>query len=915
MGRWLKYILLSVLAAAFSVTALTGPVFATPANPDNPANPPAVVTEPGDEEEETTPEEMPTCYDQVGGLGWLICPGTGFLANVIDGAYEVLENLLQVNPLPTDKDAPMHVVWDYMRGITNIIFVIFFLVVIYSQITGFGISNYGIKRVLPRLIVAAILINLSYILCTLAVDVSNILGQGFRSVFQHIQDQAIANGSINEIASTTSTAGIVATLLGIGTIGTVAALTFSGGVTGLIWLLIPIVLSGAIAIISAVVTMAARQALIFLLVMVSPLAFVAYLLPNTEKWFTKWYQMFFRMIFFYPLFSILYGASQLAGFVTITSATNWLGVVLGIAIQVLPLFMSIPLMRMSGTILGGVSGFIYRAANPARAAVGRRATEGRTLARQRQLASTSNIPHNRLARWLEQRRVNRQFDTTETAMTNAQSYMAGAYASLERRDRDGNRKRLTGRGVRYNAMLARRMQAANIRSDIETDFDEGFNDNAAATAIPVLRQYHNAQIRRTNENFRDAIIDDHVAGARRRSVTRQNALNKADRIREEANDVNSRVHQQITSAFRLNNNPAEGTEEALAVKRAVNDVLAEAITTKRKADNDLKNNYLELYDDMPAGPGPMRQLEEAFSTKDYNSASAAMLIMAKRGDHGDLIRTMVNHSNEIANDFAMQKNLADTGLSLKKENIYMWAWAKANMIRRGMNGSGMEVAPYIDMQTFLSGQPAQGDNPQLTDSLKKATLKQIFSDLNSWSALASQDRTVFKEMQKLIEDGTIPMGTNADGGEAYPLLFPEKYFRSAATSGLMDGEQLGMLNSVLTGGFKLGAENQSEFFNTHHEAIHNQLMSYLNNMVANQLVTSKTSTLMSINGALLAINPDDYIVRIVDGKEMHVSREMFDAFTREREALSKPSAINHVNSMNKAVREMLDIESGPRNNP
>ena len=89
-------------------------------------------------------------------------------------------------------------------------------------------------------------------------------------------------------------------------------------------------------------------------------------------------------------------------------------------------------------------------------------------------------------------------------------------------------------------------------------------------------------------------------------------------------------------------------------------------------------------------------------------------------------------------------------------------------------------------------------------------------------------------------------------------------------------------------------------------------MSYLNNMVANQLVTSKTATLMSMNEALLAINPNDYVVRIVDGQEMHVSREMFDAFTREREALSKPSAINHVNSMNKSVREMLNIETGQR---
>ena len=37
-------------------------------------------------------------------------------------------------------------IWKYCLSITNIVFVIFLLVVIYSQLTGMGISNYGIKK-------------------------------------------------------------------------------------------------------------------------------------------------------------------------------------------------------------------------------------------------------------------------------------------------------------------------------------------------------------------------------------------------------------------------------------------------------------------------------------------------------------------------------------------------------------------------------------------------------------------------------------------------------------------------------------------------------------------------------------------------------------------------------------------------
>ena len=385
MGKCIKSIVLSVIAAVFAVTALSSPVFATPdTGNDNGTDTTVVTDEPdvnnptdsddnenNDGEEEDEESSTPSCYDQVGSLGWIICPGAGLFGNVIDGAYDLLTQIIEVNPIPTDNTSPTFVVWEYFKDITNSLFIVFLLVIILSQITGFGINNYGIKKALPRIIVSAILVNLSYIICTLAVDISNILGNAFQAFFVNVQNIAIENGTISDVASTTSVAGIVTAMLGIGTAGTIAAFAAFGGVSGVIWMLLPILLSGLIAVISAVVTMAARQALIYLLVMISPLALIAYMLPNTEKWYKKWYATLAQMLFFYPMFSILYGASQLAGLVIITSATNWLGVVLDIAVKILPVFLSIPLMRMSNSVLGKVSGLINRAADRPMGAFGR----------------------------------------------------------------------------------------------------------------------------------------------------------------------------------------------------------------------------------------------------------------------------------------------------------------------------------------------------------------------------------------------------------------------------------------------------------------------------------------------------------------------------------------------------------------
>ncbi|MBR6168494.1 MFS transporter [Candidatus Saccharibacteria bacterium] len=970
MGRWLKNTILSVLATIISVNAVASPVFATTTNPTettpntsttapttdgtttpNTTTPPTNNTttpstttpstnnattpstgnttneeETADENESTDETKSPTCYDQVGGIGWLVCPGSVFFANVIDGSYNILENLLRVNPLPSDPKSPVHVVWDYIRGITNLVFVIFFLVIIFSQLTGFGITNYGIKRMLPRLIVAAILINLSYTICTLAVDLSNILGIALRSVFANIETAAITNGTINEQIASISFAGIVATILGVGTIGTAATLAFAGGIAGLIWLLIPIIFAGAIAIISAVITMAARQALIFLLVMISPLAFVCYLLPNTERWFRLWYQMFFRMIFFYPLFSILYGASQLAGFVTITSATSWIGVVLGIAIQVLPLFFAIPLMRMSGTVLGGIDGLVRRATDPATGLFRRYAAENQALARARQLNSTNNIPHNRLARWLEQRRTNREFDLQHTLANNKDTYMTRAATGMIHGR--GHDRRLDRRGIRYYNMIEQKFRNTIERTQFETDMDEGFSTSAA------LGPVGKARITRINEAFGRDVVDDAITKARQRSVTRQNTADRADKIRAALSDenerVNSDIYRQVTDAFRRDRN-SNDADEKLKVKRAVNDVLAEAISQKSRVDSEMEANYLALYDASPSGSYNMRQLIDAITdTKDYNSAKAALLTMAKRGDHGDIIETLTKYSDKIADDYTMQKNLSDACLALKNDNLYVWAWAKANMIRRSMserndpNNTADNVAPYIDFKTFLQGKYMAGDgtSAQAKDNIQKATLQQIFDDLSSWAPVASQDRTVYKQIFKMIEDGTIPIPVDANGNETIlPLLIPEKHFRTAAVSGLMDGEQLAMHDRQLLGGFslaKFGSDplhptfgNQSEFFRDHQAAIHARIISYLNNMVQSQLATSKSSTIKGINAALLEMNPANAEVKIVMGKEMLVSRELLNLPSVQAmvNGLNKPNATHQRTAMNKEVREMLGVNT------
>ena len=243
-----------------------------------------------------------------GGLGWLICPVMTFVANINDAAYGAISGFLDIKPaiLSSGDNSGAKQGWDFFRNIANAIFAVIFLWIIFSQISNVGVSNYGIKKILPRLIIGALLVNLSYYLCQIFVDLSNILG--------HTLKDALESGA-GGIGTTSEAAGwgsaIAATIVGVGGVAAFAALAIG----------IPTLAAGFLAIMTVFIILVVRQAGIILLISMSPMAFAAWLLPNTEDLFKKWLKMFRGLLLVFPIISLLYGAGKLAGAVLASSAT------------------------------------------------------------------------------------------------------------------------------------------------------------------------------------------------------------------------------------------------------------------------------------------------------------------------------------------------------------------------------------------------------------------------------------------------------------------------------------------------------------------------------------------------------------------------------------------------------------------
>ena len=296
----------------------------------------------------------------IDGIGWMVCPVMNSISEGIDFIFERIRGFLVVQPISSDINNPVYRIWQVSRDFANIIFIIGFLVIIYNYIVGGGMKGYEVRKIIPRLVIAAVLINISYVICAVAVDVSNIAGYGVNQLFEQVRDSALAGASAGDnipVSWTSVTTWVLAG--GIGTGVAIAALPGTiGGAAGLWYLLAPFLVGAALLVIVTFLILAARQAIIIIAIAIAPLAFAALILPNTEKWFERWRGLFFTMLIMFPAFAAVFGGAQLAGEIIIRSANSIELVILGLGVMVAPLAITPLLLKLGGGVLGRIGGII-----------------------------------------------------------------------------------------------------------------------------------------------------------------------------------------------------------------------------------------------------------------------------------------------------------------------------------------------------------------------------------------------------------------------------------------------------------------------------------------------------------------------------------------------------------------------------
>ena len=220
---------------------------------------------------------------------------TGLSAVVLNGV--IYYTVVQVSESYT-KITGINIAWKVVRDLANMAFIFVLLYAAIQTILGIGSDT---KKLIVRVIVVAILINFSLFFTKIIIDVSNILALLFYD--------AIAPGALNS-GNILTQAGLSNAFMQHLSLQTLYQMTETAnlgpteiitiGVMGSIMLLV-----AAFVFFAAAVMFIIRYVILILVIILSPLAFMGWILPALKKYWDQWWNALSGQAFFAPIYFML----------------------------------------------------------------------------------------------------------------------------------------------------------------------------------------------------------------------------------------------------------------------------------------------------------------------------------------------------------------------------------------------------------------------------------------------------------------------------------------------------------------------------------------------------------------------------------------------------------------------------------
>jgi len=212
--------------------------------------------------------------------GWVLNFGDRILNWALSGPFK----MAMTNP---NNNIIIQLGWTLTRDFTNMLFILGLAYI--GLATALDIVNFDTKKAFINLIIIALLINFTPVICGVIVDVSNLVTNFFIQdvqfdIMTDLANDAIGKSIIDEVGSVVFNGAFgnkeAAAKAALEIFTTAAFLLFGGGT---------LLLLGGLFVL--------RPIIIWILVILSPLAFFAWIFEKTRKYFDMWWKNFIGWAF------------------------------------------------------------------------------------------------------------------------------------------------------------------------------------------------------------------------------------------------------------------------------------------------------------------------------------------------------------------------------------------------------------------------------------------------------------------------------------------------------------------------------------------------------------------------------------------------------------------------------------------
>lgn len=304
------------------------------------------------------------CYNNLDVVGWILCPIVDLADGLFNAARSAIYQLLFVPVGDYQNDQDLNATWSVVKNIATTGVVLVALVMVASQIFSFEfMSAYTVKKVLPRIVIAAIAIQLSWFIFGLLIQLSNAIGIGLYAMLT----SAFRSGDIIDLMSQNLSGGGQATAqVSVLALGGAAVATGLWALGPGAWITIVLTLIGVmVSLLVALFTLIVRKILIIVLLVLSPIALLLWILPGTQNLWQTWWKLFSRLLMMFPLIAILFAAGTIGASVilNIGDETNGMNLIAGIVAYFAPLFLVTATFKFAGSVFGAITGGMNKLGN------------------------------------------------------------------------------------------------------------------------------------------------------------------------------------------------------------------------------------------------------------------------------------------------------------------------------------------------------------------------------------------------------------------------------------------------------------------------------------------------------------------------------------------------------------------------